>query len=337
MLDKQNDTIIIEKNIKISPINYSKLNKIKKDFGKRFVTQKELSAEQAFWLKHSSLSETPVTSHTPVRIEAPSELLKVSLVNERLKKLKYQLANFDKVVKKRLTADAITTGSWGFEHTKECFVIEIIPFLKVLKDTFNAFDKTLLDEIIEVQTVFNQIEAVVDQFKCSTSNKSFCYYNIENELRKLKRKNVVNTAILKPNATIAPGMFKLDKEPISPRLKNNRDAHEVYIEKTIEYTDILHGFVESARTQNPSESLLEFACMFTKHVQELLVCVSQTCPSSLQPSGKLVVVTPIHKDKRVRFTKPVTSSSNIPKQSDSLKSKDSNKTLLTSIRSKTYY
>ncbi|GKA19153.1 hypothetical protein Tco_0699068 [Tanacetum coccineum] len=171
MLDKQNDPILIEKKIKISPIDYSKLNKIKEDFGKRFVTKKELSAEQAFWLKHSSLSETPVTSHTPVRIEAPSELPKVSLVNESLKKLKYQLANFDKVVKKRLTSDAITAGSWGFEHTKECFVTEIIPFLKVLKDTFNAFDKTLLDEITEVQTVFNQMEAAVDQ--CSVDKNIF--------------------------------------------------------------------------------------------------------------------------------------------------------------------
>nr|GEZ58739.1 hypothetical protein [Tanacetum cinerariifolium] len=74
ILDKQNDPISIEKKIKISLIDYSKLNKIKEDFGKRFVNKKELSAEQAFWLKHSSLYETPITSHTPVRIEAPSEL-----------------------------------------------------------------------------------------------------------------------------------------------------------------------------------------------------------------------------------------------------------------------
>ncbi|GJY20454.1 hypothetical protein Tco_0393020 [Tanacetum coccineum] len=57
MFDKQNDPISIEKKIKISLTDYSKLNKIKEDFGKRFVTQKELSAEQAFWLKHSSFSE----------------------------------------------------------------------------------------------------------------------------------------------------------------------------------------------------------------------------------------------------------------------------------------
>ncbi|GJV88622.1 copia protein [Tanacetum coccineum] len=148
-----------------------RLNKIKEDFGKRFVTKKELSAEQAFWLKHSSFSETPVTSHTPIRIEAPSELPKVSLVNESLKKLKYQLANFDNVVKKRTTSDAIIAGAWGFEHTKACFVTEIILFLKVLKDTFNAFDKTLLAEITEVQTSFNQTEAVVDQ--CSVDKNAF--------------------------------------------------------------------------------------------------------------------------------------------------------------------
>ncbi|GKD00692.1 hypothetical protein Tco_1170966, partial [Tanacetum coccineum] len=113
-------------------------------------------------------------------------------------------------------------------------------------------------------------------------------------------------------------------------LKNNKDAHEVYIEKTIEYIDTLHEFVESARTQNPSKPLLKSACMFTKHVQELLVYVSQTCHSSPKSSVKLVAVTLINKDKRVRFAEHVTSSNNIPKQTDSLKTKDSNKPLLPS-------
>nr|GEU45456.1 retrovirus-related Pol polyprotein from transposon TNT 1-94 [Tanacetum cinerariifolium] len=290
MLDKQNDPISIKQKINISSIDYSKLNKIKEDFGKRFVTQKELSAEQAFWLKHSNYNpDTSIKSHTLVRIEASSELSKVSLVNESLKRLKYQLTNFDKVVKKIITSDAITAGAWGFEHTKACFVTELIPFLKVLKDTFNAFDKTLLDEITEVQTIFNQIEAVVDQFKCSNSRKGFASATLKNELRKLKGRNVVDTAVSKPSAPIALGMFKLDIKPISHRLKNNKDAHE-----------------------------------------ELLVYVSKTCLSLKKPIEKLVVVTPLNKDKTVRFAKPITSSSNILKQTDSLKTKDSYKHLLTS-------
>ncbi|GJV96169.1 hypothetical protein Tco_1547746 [Tanacetum coccineum] len=101
--------------------------------------------------------------------------------------------------------------------------------------------------------------------------KVFAIAALKNELRKLKGKNVVDTAVSKPSATIAPGMFKLDIEPISHRLKNNRDAHEVYLEKTIENTNTLRGLVECARKQNPSEPLLESACMFTKHVQELIM------------------------------------------------------------------
>ncbi|GKC11140.1 hypothetical protein Tco_1007922, partial [Tanacetum coccineum] len=119
-------------------------------------------------------------------------------------------------------------------------------------------------------------------------------------------------------------------EAISPRLKNNRDAHVIYIKKTIEYADTLYGFVERARTQYPSKPLLESACMLTKHVQELLVYASQTCPNSPKPSEKLVAVTPTNKDKRVRFAEPDTSSNNIPIQTDSLKTKDSNKPLLNS-------
>ncbi|GJZ84382.1 hypothetical protein Tco_0649721 [Tanacetum coccineum] len=382
--------------------------------------------KQAFWFKHSSFFETPVTSHTPVRIEAPSKLPKVSLVNESLKKLKYQLANFDKVVKKRLTSDDITVGSWGFKHTKECFLTEIISFLKVLKDTFNAFDKTLLDEIIEVQTVFNQMEAAVDQ--CSVdknifeiqikqlridndqllnqimsqeivhivansvdtldvkmlfvNNCSKCleletelfkqkdfiekkaydklvksYSNLEKHCISLELATQLNQKIFQMENTsenlnaptfnqlfeinklkaqsqekdkvirklkerikslcgkdsvenvkkyidkiktiyieLEHRMFKLDIEAISPRLKNNRDAHE-----------------------------------------ELLVYASQTCPNSPKPSEKLVAITPTNKDKRVRFAEPDTSLNNIPKQIDSLKTKDSNKPFIDFYRSKTYY
>ncbi|GJX99624.1 ribonuclease H-like domain-containing protein, partial [Tanacetum coccineum] len=112
MLDKQNDPISVKHKINISPIDYSKLNNLKEDFGKRFVTQQELSAEQAFWLKQSNYNpDTSVKSHTPVRIKALSELPKVSLVNERLKKLKYHLASFDKIVKKRTTSDAISIAA----------------------------------------------------------------------------------------------------------------------------------------------------------------------------------------------------------------------------------
>ncbi|GKD46524.1 hypothetical protein Tco_1271169 [Tanacetum coccineum] len=96
-------------------------------------------------------------------MEVPSELPKASLVNASLKKLKFHLTQFDSVVKRRTTPNALEEGEWGFEHTKVVFNNEIIPFLKSLKDIFNVFDKDLLNEITEVQTIFDQMDAVVQQ------------------------------------------------------------------------------------------------------------------------------------------------------------------------------
>ncbi|GJV09121.1 hypothetical protein Tco_1346777 [Tanacetum coccineum] len=138
------------------------LNRLSKDFGKHFVPQQELPAKQSFWLQtsHPNTNQSDISS---VKIEAPRELSKVSLVNTSLKKLKYHLGKFNIVVKKRITHDGITEEEWGFEHTKAIFINEVIPFLKTLKYIFNVFDKDLLDEITKVQTVFNQIEAAVQQ------------------------------------------------------------------------------------------------------------------------------------------------------------------------------
>ncbi|GJW70212.1 hypothetical protein Tco_0127129 [Tanacetum coccineum] len=130
------------------------------NFRKRFAPQQELLAKQAFWLRMSNPTSKP-SDASPVKIEAPQELPTVSLVNENLKKLKFHLAMFDNMVKIRTTLDARTEGEWGFEHTKAVFNNEIIPFLKSLKDIFNVFDKDLLNEIIEVQTVFDQMDAAV--------------------------------------------------------------------------------------------------------------------------------------------------------------------------------
>nr|GEZ34246.1 hypothetical protein [Tanacetum cinerariifolium] len=99
----------------------------------------------------------------PIKVEVPSKLPKVSLVNASLKKLKFQLTQFDSVVKKRTTPNARTEGEWGFEHTKAIFNNEIIPFLKSLKVIFNVFEKDLVNEIMEVQTVFDQMDAAVQQ------------------------------------------------------------------------------------------------------------------------------------------------------------------------------
>ncbi|GJV93074.1 hypothetical protein Tco_1540887 [Tanacetum coccineum] len=381
MLDKQNDPISIEKKIKISPIDYSKLNKIKEDFGKRFVTQKELSAEQAFWLKHSSFSETPVTSHTPVRIEAPSELPKVSLVNESLKKLKYQLANFDNVVKKRTTSDAITAGAWGFEHTKACFVTEIIPFLKVLKDTFNAFDKTLLDEIIEVQTVFNQMEAAVDQCSClELENELFkkkdfvekeaygklvkIYSTLEKHCISLELATQLNQEIFQReisganlNAPIFNQLFEINElkaqsqekdtviRKLKERIKSLSGKNSVKnVKKDIDEIETINIelehivaklLLENENLRKEREHLKSIYKDKFDSIRKTRVQSKEHCDSLIaQINAKSAENSDLNAQLQERTKEldllNLSSSSNISKKSDSLKTKDSNKPLLTS-------
>ncbi|GJY12818.1 retrovirus-related pol polyprotein from transposon TNT 1-94 [Tanacetum coccineum] len=157
MLAKQNDPMSKEKRVNTTPINYVELNRLSEDFGKCFVPQQEFSIEQAFWLQ-TSHPNTDQSASSPVKTEAPKELSKVSMVNTNLKKLKYHLGQFDTVVKKRITPNAITEGKWGFEHTKVVFLNEIIPFLNTLKDIFNIFDKDLLNELQEKDNTINKLK-----------------------------------------------------------------------------------------------------------------------------------------------------------------------------------
>ncbi|GKC22962.1 hypothetical protein Tco_1025112 [Tanacetum coccineum] len=383
ILAKQNDPMSKEKKVNTTPINYVELNRLSKDFGKRFVPQQELSDEQAF-----------------------------CLVNTSLKKFKYHLGQFDTVVKKKITPDAITEGEWGSEHTKAVFLKEIIPFLKTLKD---------------IQTVFNQMEATVQQYvmicminstavfddvnlemkisefcvKCldldaELLNKQNAYNDLSKSCSQLekhcisleltmqtqehiksmrentKEENVkqemdeIGTINIKLEHIVAElfsknecclhkerghlkkiykdqfdsikkthalskehrdslivqlnsksmenanlkgqiqekgcsNLIKLDLNPLASRLFQNKDAHINYLKHTQEQADILRGIVVQAKSKQPLDNALDFAC-----------------------------VTPMNKVKKVRFLEPLTSLRNIHKQAESSKTPDSNTPVLPS-------
>nr|GEZ19911.1 retrovirus-related Pol polyprotein from transposon TNT 1-94 [Tanacetum cinerariifolium] len=75
MLLKQSDPMVLEKKSNIKPINYPELNRLFKDFGKCFVSQQELSNEQAFRLQ-TSHPNTDQSASSPIKIEAPRKLPK---------------------------------------------------------------------------------------------------------------------------------------------------------------------------------------------------------------------------------------------------------------------
>nr|GEV93763.1 integrase, catalytic region, zinc finger, CCHC-type, peptidase aspartic, catalytic [Tanacetum cinerariifolium] len=290
MSEKEKSPKAIKHNISYKPIDYEKLNILSDDFGKRFTPQQELSAEQAFWLRMFNPTSKP-SDASHVKIEAPNELPKVSLVNESLKKLRFHLARFDNVVKIRTTPSARTYGEWGFKYTKVVFNNEIIPFLKSLKYIFNVFDKDLLNEIMEVQTVLDQMDVFKDHFdlikktrvhtkehsdslidklnikyaknedlKAQIQDTVFVITSLKKDLRKVKGKEIVDIAAQIPSANIfVLGMFKLDLKPLAPMLLQNREAHKDYLKYTQEQVDILQEIVKQAKAKQHLDKDLDFA------------------------------------------------------------------------------
>ncbi|GJZ45176.1 hypothetical protein Tco_0592772 [Tanacetum coccineum] len=177
-----------------------------------------------------------------------------------MERIKY-LSGKDSVENVKKAIDEIETINIEMEHSVAKLLSENENLRKerehlksIYKDQFDSIRKTRVQSKEHCDSLIAQINAKSlenSNLNAQLQKKVFSITALKNELRKLKGKNVVNTAVLKPNATTAPGMSKLDIEPISPRLKNNRDAHTIYIEKTIEYTDTLRGFVERVRTYYP--------------------------------------------------------------------------------------
>ncbi|GJW90698.1 hypothetical protein Tco_0168251 [Tanacetum coccineum] len=107
------------------------------------------------------------------------------------------------------------------------------------------------------------------------------------------------------------------------------EAHIYYLKHTQEQADVLQGIVKQAKAKQPLDNELDFACKHAKRIHELLVYVRDTCPNAIKLSAKKVDVTPMNKVKKVRFSEPLTSSSNI-KQVESSKTPDSNTLVLSS-------
>ncbi|GJW26488.1 hypothetical protein Tco_0040299 [Tanacetum coccineum] len=57
----------------------------------------------------------------------------------------------------------LTEWERGFEQTKECYLTEVIPFFKTLKEHFKGIQKALTKEIKEMKEILEELEAEVDQ------------------------------------------------------------------------------------------------------------------------------------------------------------------------------
>nr|GEY15448.1 hypothetical protein [Tanacetum cinerariifolium] len=141
---------------------------------------KQLTLEQIFWsndlmkIKSEALKERtkvsrPIKAFMVYPPNTPAALVpKVLPTKSQVKILIFTLiqlfSEFNQTCKKRITPSAITDGEMGFEQTKACYLQEVIPFFKTLKDNFEGIQKALNKDVKEMKDAFEELEAEVAQY-----------------------------------------------------------------------------------------------------------------------------------------------------------------------------
>ncbi|GKF88457.1 hypothetical protein Tco_0259334, partial [Tanacetum coccineum] len=103
---------------------------------------------------------------------------------------------------------------------------------------------------------------------------------------------------------LAPSMYAIDVEPVTPRNRNNREVHLEYLKHLKECVGTLCEIVEEARVEKPFDSLLASACLYTKHSQELLEYVISTYSKDFNKRDRKIATAPFNKKKLVTFMEP---------------------------------
>ncbi|GJX09386.1 hypothetical protein Tco_0199245 [Tanacetum coccineum] len=233
---------------------------------------------------------------------------------------------------KLTTPTGLTEGERGFEQTKTCYLTEVIPFFKTIKEHFEGIQTDIVIEIKEMEEVFNKMEAEVDQHAVDKkfSDMHDAYTAVQKRIAELEAENsnltqkiqkddhdemikhfykleikgkmkcITMHDLVKPKV-LTPGMYAIDVEPIPPRNRYNREVHLNYLKHLKESVGTLCKIVEEAMVEKILESSLASACLYTKHSHELLEYVIGTCPKDFNNRDRKIPTVPLHRKKRVTF------------------------------------
>ncbi|GJV83967.1 hypothetical protein Tco_1523865 [Tanacetum coccineum] len=174
MYDKSKDPECVTHKVKIAPPDYSKENNLA-----TFTPQNKLTPEQIVWsqdiikmeakaFKEQTTASRPTKAltvyppNTPATL-VPRVLSTKSQVKINIFALIQLFSDIEKTCNKRITTMGPTEGERGFEQTKPCYLTEVIPFFKTLKEHFEGIEKALTKEVKEMKEIFEELEAEVDQ------------------------------------------------------------------------------------------------------------------------------------------------------------------------------
>ncbi|GKA65573.1 hypothetical protein Tco_0765280, partial [Tanacetum coccineum] len=267
MNDKMKDPECVINKVKIAPPDYSKENYLA-----TFTPQKQLTPEQIFWsqdlikMKAEALKKR-TTASRPIKalmVYLPNTLATLvprviptkSQVKINVFTLIQFFLEFEKTYKKRITPTRLTKGERGFEQTKECYLKEVIPFFKTLKEHFEGIQKALTKEIKEMKDVFEELEAKVDQNVVDRKHDE-----IEQKNLLIAHDNLIADCLSKEVFYVAT-----NSELNVSRFTEMHDAHTIIEARCLELEAELSNLCDKIQNDNHNELVKRFSNLEVNHL-----------------------------------------------------------------------
>ncbi|GJW43848.1 hypothetical protein Tco_0072647 [Tanacetum coccineum] len=119
------------------------------------------------------------TNHAPAVMHDSENTLELAEITRKnmLEKMKSPIN--DSVSTQYTRKACPQEGERGFEQTKECYLTEVIPFFKMVKEHFKGIQMPLIKEVKKIKEIFERMEAEVEQ------------NDVDKKCAKIKRKNLL--------------------------------------------------------------------------------------------------------------------------------------------------
>nr|GEV29471.1 hypothetical protein [Tanacetum cinerariifolium] len=141
-----------------------------------------------------------------------------------------------------------------------------LPILKPISETPPVQPEPVLKEIPHelpttslVNDSFNKMRNRVNKFD-KLKGKDTTISNLKKHIANIKGKAAADCSeTINSSRVIALGIYNLDLEPLSPKLRKNRETHVDYLKNATKHANILRDIVEQARVKQQLDIALDYA------------------------------------------------------------------------------
>ncbi|GJU44944.1 hypothetical protein Tco_1202210 [Tanacetum coccineum] len=181
----------------------------------------------------------------------------IKKLKERIKSLSGKV-NEDKIKK---DLKEIETINIELDHRVSNLIADNENLKQTCKQIYDSIKPARIRSKEQCNDSINQVNlksAEISDLNARLQENILVITALRDDLRKLKGKALVDNAVTKH--AINPKTLKIDVEPITPKLLNNRTAHSTYIKHTREEAAVLKDLVEHVKANYPLDHPLDSAC-----------------------------------------------------------------------------